>query len=67
MVSLLTLWLPILLAAVLVFLVSSFLHMALTYHRADYGQMTSEDRVMEALRPFAIPLGDYMLPCPGTG
>lgn len=67
MVSLASLWLPILVAAVLVFLASSFLHMALKYHRTDYGQVPSEDRVMDALRPFSIAPGDYMLPSPGMG
>lgn len=67
MVSLAALWLPILAAAVLVFLASSFLHMALKYHRADYAQVKAEDRVMDALRPFSIAPGDYMLPCPGMG
>jgi hypothetical protein len=63
MVSLTALWLPILLAAVLVFLASSLIHMVLPYHRSDYGKVASEDKVMDALRPFGIPPGDYMVPC----
>ena len=67
MVSLAALWLPILVAAILVFVASSFLHMALKYHRSDYRQVPSEDGVMDAVRPFSIPPGDYVLPCPGMG
>ena len=36
MVPVLALWLPILVAAVIVFIASSILHMALPYHRSDY-------------------------------
>ena len=38
MVSILALWLPILVAAVIVFVASSILHMVLPYHRSDYAQ-----------------------------
>ena len=44
------LWLPILLAAVIVFIASSIMHMALTYHKSDYRPLPDEDRVTEALR-----------------
>jgi hypothetical protein len=58
-----TLWLPILLSSVFVFVASSFIHMVLQWwHRSDHGKMPQEDKVMEALRPFAIPPGDYMVP-----
>ena len=66
MVPLTSLWAPIVLAAVLVFVVSSILHMVLPYHRTDWGRIPAEDEVMEALRRFKIPPGDYMLPCAGT-
>ena len=66
MVPVLTLWLPILLAAVLVFVVSSIIHMFLGYHRNDYIQVPDEDGVMSALRPFGIPPGDYILPRAGS-
>jgi len=64
MVSLGALWLPILVAAALVFVASSLIHMVLPYHRSDYGKVVAEDQVMDALRPFAIAPGDYMVPCP---
>ena len=56
MVSLSALWLPILIAAVLVFFASFVIHMVARYHAADYGRVSSEDDVMNALRSFAIPL-----------
>ena len=62
MVPLLSLWLPILLSAVAVFVVSSLLHMVLTYHHSDFRKLPDEEGVRAALRPFAIPPGDYMIP-----
>ena len=66
MVSIPSLWLPILLSAVIVFIASSIIHMVLTYHRTDYGKLPSEDAAMDALRGFNIPPGDYMVPCAGN-
>lgn len=57
-----TLWLPILVGAILVFVMSSVIHMLLPYHRNDYARLPDEDRVMDALRAFQIPPGDYVLP-----
>jgi hypothetical protein len=62
MVSLTALWLPILLSAVIVFLASSVIHMAPLWHRRDYPQMPREAEALNALRPLAIPPGDYFLP-----
>ena len=64
MVSLASLWLPILLSAVAVFIVSSIVHMALGYHKADFDTMSAEDDVMRALAPFNLPPGQYMFPAP---
>src|SRR5215468_2212525 len=64
MVSIASLWLPILLSAVLVFIVSSIVHMVLGYHRADMRRLPDEAGVQEALRKFDLAPGDYMLPCP---
>ena len=62
MTGLTALWLPILLSAVFVFIVSSIIHMASPWHKSDYPKMPNEDRVRDALRPLAIPPGDYMVP-----
>lgn len=66
MTELSSLWLPILLSAVFVFIASSIIHMATPWHSADYPAMPDEDAVIKALRPLAIPPGDYMLPRPGS-
>jgi len=57
-----TLWLPILVAGILVFVTSSLIHMFLPYHRSDFSQVPKEDEVMDALRRFDIPPGDYLMP-----
>lgn len=66
MTGLHSLWLPILLSSVIVFLVSSIIHMASSWHRSDYPKVPNEDRVMDALRSLAIPPGDYMIPRPSS-
>lgn len=58
--------LPVLLSAVLVFVVSSIIHMVLPWHKSDYPKVPNEDRVRDALRPLAIPPGDYMVPRPSS-
>lgn len=62
MTALTTLWLPILVSAVIVFIASSIIHMLPLWHKNDYPALPNQDAVMDALRPLAIPPGDYMLP-----
>jgi len=64
MVGLQALWLPILLSSIIVFVVSSIIHMLLPWHKSDYARVPNEDKLMDALRPLAIPPGDYMVPRP---
>ena len=66
MVSFASLLLPILVAAVLVFLASSVIHMLLPYHRTDFGRVPVEDQLMAAMRSLAIAPGEYMVPHAGT-
>ena len=66
MVPLASLWLPILVSAVIVFLASFVLHTALPWHRHDYARMPEEEKVRATLRSFGIPPGDYMVPRPET-
>ncbi len=66
MVPIMSLWLPILLSAVFVFLVSFVLHTVLTYHFKDFGQVPDEDKMMDALRGFKIPPGEYVIPYAGS-
>jgi len=62
----LSLWLPILLSAVFVFILSGIIHMALPWHRNDFAKLPDEDGVRSALKPFDAPPGDYMVPiCEG--
>ncbi len=62
MMTVLSLWLPILIAAVLMFLASSLIHMVLGIHKKDVAGIPDERKVADALRPFAIPPGDYVIP-----
>ena len=62
MVALVSLWLPVLVSAAAVFVVSSVLHMALKYHNSDWRRLPDEDSIRLALRPFALAPGDYMVP-----
>ena len=62
MTALHSLWLPILLSSVFVFVLSSLIHMATPWHKGDYLKVPDQDKVMDALRPFGIPPGDYMFP-----
>ncbi len=66
MTELHSLWLPILLSAVAVFVVSSAIHMATPWHKGDYRKLPDEEKVMDALRSFGIPPGDYMIPRPSS-
>jgi hypothetical protein len=62
MIALSSLWLPILLSAVIVFIASSVIHMAPLWHRGDYAPLPHEAEVLSALRPIAPPPGEYILP-----
>jgi hypothetical protein len=64
MTPLSALWLPILVSAVVVFLASSVIYMMTPWHKSDYPKLPNEDAVLDALRPLAIPPGDYHMPRP---
>ena len=67
MTPLYALWLPILVSAVIVYIVSTIIHMALpAWHKNDFQKLANEDKVMDALRPLAIPPGDYAMPRPAS-
>jgi hypothetical protein len=65
MISIPSLWLPILLGGVLAFLTSSVIHMVLKYHRNDFRQLPDEEAVRSALGPLKISPGDYVIPYGG--
>ncbi|MCA9320646.1 MAG: hypothetical protein KDB53_07925 [Planctomycetes bacterium] len=56
------LWLPILLSAIGVFVVSSILHMATPMHKADYKKLGKEKEVLAAMRELGVVPGEYMFP-----
>jgi hypothetical protein len=62
MTSLLALWLPIVVSAVIVFIASSIIHMGPFWHRGDYPKVPNEDRLRDAVRSASIPPGEYMVP-----
>jgi len=62
MVGILQLWLPILVAAVFVFIASSIVHMVLKFHKKDYDKLSDEDGIMAALRDAKVGPGNYTFP-----
>ncbi len=62
MVTVMSLWLPILLSSVAVFLLSWIVHTVLKYHQNDFKKVPNEDAVMDAIRKFNIPPGEYCVP-----
>jgi len=55
-------WLPILVSAVLVFIVSSLVHMVFKYHASDYKKLPNEDAVRDAIRSGKATPGQYVFP-----
>lgn len=62
MVSLGSLWLPILVAAVVVQIASTLSWMILRLHRNDWAPLPDEDSVMSALREQGVGPGEYTFP-----
>ena len=65
MVPIMSLWIPILVSAVLVFIVSAIIHMVLPYHKKDWKKVEKEDELLDAFRKIGVAPGDYMAPCAG--
>ncbi len=66
MVSILALWLPIIVSAVAVFILSSLIHMFLGYHASDKQPLPAEDEIMATLRRHNLQPGSYALPHAGS-
>lgn len=62
MISIMSLWLPVLVSAVGVFIVSSVIHTFLKYHANDFVKLGAEDAYRSAVRSLDIPPGEYMVP-----
>ena len=57
-----SLWIPVVVSAIVVFVASSILHMALKYHKADYKGLPNEEAVREALSKGNPSPGIYVTP-----
>ncbi|HYC72532.1 MAG TPA: hypothetical protein VEB66_15085 [Opitutaceae bacterium] len=62
MSALVSLWLPILLSAVVVFVISSLVHMVFKWHAADYGRFENEEAIRVAIRGAHPAPGRYVIP-----
>jgi hypothetical protein len=62
MVAIGSLWLPILLSAVLVFVASGLIWMVLPHHRSDFKGFPDEGAVLDALKPQNLTAGQYDFP-----
>jgi len=62
MTFLASLWLPIVLSAVIIFVASFIMHMLLPYHHGDYSKLPDEDNVRSTLRTAGLKRGLYAFP-----
>ena len=62
MITIASLWLPILLSAVVVFFASSLMHTVLGYHWNDFRAVPNQPAAMDALRGLNLAPGDYAVP-----
>jgi len=60
--DLIQLWLPVIVAAVSVFVASSLIHMVFKWHNSDYQKLSNEDAVLAAIRAGSPAPGLYVLP-----
>jgi hypothetical protein len=58
------LWLPTVVSAVVVFFLSSIIHMVVPWHKNDFSRFPDEAAVLDALRGFNLPPGEYLAPRP---
>lgn len=62
MVPVIALWLPIVLAAIIVFVASAIMHTVLPYYKSDCQQIPDEAHVLAALRTAGLKRGYYHFP-----
>lgn len=63
---LIDLWLPIVLSAVAVFVISSLVHMLFGYHANDAVQLPNEEATLAAMRETGVVPGEYVFPRPAS-
>ena len=61
-VSVVDLWLPIVVSAVAVFILSFIANVLLPHHKGDWKKLPNEEAVLEAVRSGNVPAGQYMYP-----
>lgn len=64
MTPFMSLLLPIVLSAVAVFIVSMIVHMAMPWHKSDYGNVPNDDAAMAAIQSLNLAPDDYAVPNP---
>lgn len=62
MVSLLSLWLPVLVATIIVYLAGFIMNMVLPHHRGDFTPITDEDGFSNTIRSQELAPGQYHFP-----
>ncbi len=62
MIGIDSLWLAILLSAVIVWFASAAIWMLLPHHKTDYKRLPDEDAARQTLRPQNLPPGQYNIP-----
>ena len=62
MVTIISLWLPILLSAIVVWILSALVWMVLPHHKSDYKAFPDEDATRKALLPQNLKPGLYNIP-----
>ena len=63
--SLTTLWLPIVVSTIAVFILSSIINMFL-WHKGDYAALPNGETIADSLRAANVPAGAYMYPRPAS-
>ena len=61
-VSVASLWMPILVSAVIVFVASFLAWMVLPHHKQDYPELPDEEKIMDAMRAAGVQPGQYAFP-----
>lgn len=59
-----SLWLPIILSSVFVFLASAYVNMGSPWRKNDFPRHPQQDEILKALRPFDLAPGEYLFPRP---
>ena len=57
-----SLWLPVVVSTIAVFVVSCVIHVVMTHHKGDFGKLPDEDALADEVRRQAPAPGQYMFP-----